>query len=301
MHRAPTPQLSRLIETAKTVWEADPTLATRFGSIESMGYWQWILTSGTEEHAALDTCLPVPPDHLIGRVIGASSGRERYRDSGLSDSHNVLEALSAGGWSFDQPGSMLDFGCGCARILRCFARFADSWQLVGTDIDANAIAWCRSHFDFIRFETLPFGPPTPFRDEEFTAAYAFSVFSHLPVSLHLDWLEELRRITRPGAALALTVMGHRCYEKYVDATASDVWTPEGLADDRARWTREGILYYPYPSPMPSLPEEDQDKAVYGITFLTPSYIEERWSEYFDVVEIRKPPQDWQDYVVLRRR
>jgi hypothetical protein len=40
---------------------------------------------------------------------------------------------------------------------------------------------------------------------------------------------------------------------------------------------------------------------YGSTIIFEPYVRARWSELFEVVAFDEAPDDWQDYVVLRRR
>ena len=65
-----------------------------------------------------------------------------------------------GGFDLAKAGALLDFGCGCARVLRFMARCADNVTLHGADIDAAAIDWCRRHLDYARFHVLPIAPPS---------------------------------------------------------------------------------------------------------------------------------------------
>src|SRR3546814_6253266 len=48
-------------------------------------------------------------------------------------------------------------------------------------------------------------PPLAFADESFDLVYALSVFTHIPLELQRDWLDELRRVLVPGGYLLCTV------------------------------------------------------------------------------------------------
>ncbi|MGY1688890.1 class I SAM-dependent methyltransferase [Geodermatophilus sp. SYSU D01105] len=54
-------------------------------------------------------------------------------------------------------------------------------------------------------------PPLPFDDGRFDLVLGYSVFTHLPVDHQDAWLAELRRVTRPGGLLLLTVHGRSAY------------------------------------------------------------------------------------------
>jgi methylase of polypeptide subunit release factors len=53
--------------------------------------------------------------------------------------------------TLDSFESILDFGCGCGRMLLWLPELGRKRALHGTDIDADAIDWCREH--------LPEPPP----------------------------------------------------------------------------------------------------------------------------------------------
>src|SRR5262249_60948073 len=92
--------------------------------------------------------------------------------------------------------SILDSGCGCGRVIRHWARL--DARVAGSDLSGAAIDWCREHLAFARFETNGLSPPLAFADAAFELAYALSVFTHLPEAIQHDWLDQLRRIVRPG-------------------------------------------------------------------------------------------------------
>ena len=44
--------------------------------------------------------------------------------------------------------TMLDFGCGCGRILRWWASLKDSCEIWGCDYNADLIAWCQRRLSY---------------------------------------------------------------------------------------------------------------------------------------------------------
>ena len=100
---------------------------------------------------------------------------------------------------------LLDFGCGCGRVTRHFASLGPAVH--GTDLNPALVAWCRRHLSFGHFEVNGLGPPLPFDDRQFALAYALSVFTHLPESLQGAWMQELRRVVRPGGHVIITTHG----------------------------------------------------------------------------------------------
>jgi len=101
--------------------------------------------------------------------------------------------------------SVLDFGCGCGRVTRWWRDFPGS--LAGSDLDPQAVVWCRRNLPFARFEVNGLEPPLVFEDGSFDLVYALSVFTHLTADLQLAWRDELRRVLRPTGVLLMTTHG----------------------------------------------------------------------------------------------
>jgi len=86
--------------------------------------------------------LPWPPSRLRYRVHGASD-RASFAAVGQRCVDAITTLLAEHGHPLASAKRVLDFGCGCGRV----ARFLPSGigALVGSDIDAEAIAWNRHH------------------------------------------------------------------------------------------------------------------------------------------------------------
>ena len=59
----------------------------------------------------------------------------------------------------------------------------------------------------------------PYPDDSFDVVYACSVFSHLPETLHLLWLAEIRRVLRPGGVLVATTLSESAVRFAAEARA----------------------------------------------------------------------------------
>ncbi len=79
---------------------------------------------------------------------------------------------------------ILDFGCGCGRVIRYFDTFGNK-KIFGTDYDQAAITWCQRNLTFASFSINNLYPPLNYQDEEFDFIYAISVFTHFPESLRI--------------------------------------------------------------------------------------------------------------------
>jgi SAM-dependent methyltransferase len=126
-------------------------------------------------------------------VIGEAGLREAF------EIYRVMQDCIAR-WSGTLPrdAAVLDFGCGWGRITRCFLRDVLPQNLYGVDTDAIAIASCEQTMPHGTYAEIGSHPPIKFPSDSFDVIYAYSVFSHLPRSLHLAWVRELARILKPG-------------------------------------------------------------------------------------------------------
>ncbi|MGC2201977.1 MAG: tetratricopeptide repeat protein [Stellaceae bacterium] len=153
---------------------------------------------------------------------------EYYFSSGFRDARTVLRLLET--WTFDLRSmqSVLEFGCGSGRVLRHF-RNITGLRLAGTDANPKPIAWDRINLPGIDFSENALIPPLKYDDASFDLVYALSVFTHIPLDIQLPWLNELRRILRPGGYLLCTVLG----KNFVNSMLNE--------QDRARLERDGAL------------------------------------------------------------
>ena len=141
--------------------------------------------------------VPLPPRRLMVRVAGTADA-DWFLRSGLAAYDAIVQHVP-------DAQDILDFGCGCGRVTRCF-RTHDG-TVSGSDLSAEAIAWCRTNLPFGRFETNGLAPPLAFADASFDLVYALSVFTHLTADLQLAWRDELRRVLKPGGKLLITTHG----------------------------------------------------------------------------------------------
>lgn len=155
-----------------------------------------------------DDGLPIPPAHLLIGIGGATTPAA-YLHGGVVVARAIRAILEDHGISAAEATAVLDFGCGCGRVLRRLRDLAPAVQLHGTDYERAPIEWCRRHLPFASFAVNQLSPPLQYADGTFGLAYSFSVFTHLPDDLQVAWSAELRRVVKPGGHAVITVHSDR--------------------------------------------------------------------------------------------
>ncbi len=74
---------------------------------------------------------------------------------------------------FDEVGALLDWGCGCGRVLRHWSDVHGT-RVCGCDINPRMVDWCNEHLPFAHVVINELKPPLPFGEAEFDLVYAFS-------------------------------------------------------------------------------------------------------------------------------
>jgi len=203
----------------------------------------------------------LPPAALRERV-GIDSGRKHFVTIGQTAFMDIATAVEPLTKNASFP-RWLDFGCGAGRVAR-HAVAMQSIDLAGVDVDEEAIRWCQRHLRG-SYMTINPEPPTAFADCTFDIVYAVSVFTHFDEEPQLAWLEELRRLLRPGGLLVATTHGpHLTYNR------PDI-TPEKHTELR----ETGFLF------MKGVGDFNEDSA-----FHARDYLERRWGEFFRLVSFK---------------
>lgn len=149
--------------------------------------------------------LPIPPPEMIGLVAGGlpPSG---WFEKGRYGVTWIREMLARNGIELGRIGSLLDFGCGCGRVIRHWPGLTDA-RLHGSDYNPYLVDWCSNNLPVGEFSVNGLEPPLPFDDDSFDLVYSLSIFTHLDESLQVPWMEEMIRVTKPGGVFVLTFHG----------------------------------------------------------------------------------------------
>lgn len=149
--------------------------------------------------------LPIPPPELHF-LVSANDDLDVFFEVGRFCAERVTGLVRKHGSTMDDFQAILDFGCGCGRVIRQFHSLKTA-KLYGTDYNPTLIDWCKRNLPFAEFGINELQPPLSYRDGQFDLIYAFSVFTHLPESLQRSWLAELSRVLKPGGYLLITTHG----------------------------------------------------------------------------------------------
>jgi len=134
--------------------------------------------------------------------IGGASARPRSRRRSRRGSARSIRSTAS--WTSD---------AGAARITMWLEGLAGTERaLRNRPSMADALEWASANFPYASFERNgqypPFAVfPTPTSDLVFSS----SVFTHIDEHAQDLWLAELRRVTRPGGYLLLSVHGERAF------------------------------------------------------------------------------------------
>jgi SAM-dependent methyltransferase len=194
-------------DIAEVVRRLDPEERAVWDGDGEAGRARLELTYGTHHRVpavlaktGLLPAVPPPRVHAMTRGPMTAGG-----DPWLADF--VAGAVRRAGREIPARGAVLDFGCSSARVLRVLAAWRPDVRWLGCDPNDGAIEWARANLPGPELFTSPQRPPLPLDDGELDLVYAISIWSHFAAEPGLRWIEEMRRVLRPGGLLLLTTHG----------------------------------------------------------------------------------------------
>jgi SAM-dependent methyltransferase len=152
------------------------------------------------EATRLSSAMPPTEVHAMRRSSTAAGGSLLYADM-------VADACAETGFELAPGRAGLDFGCSSGRVVRVLAAAFPEMSWHGCDPLAAPIDWARANLPEIDFLQSPEGPPLRYGDGSFDLVFAISIWSHFAEPSALRWLDEMRRLLRPGGRLVLTTHG----------------------------------------------------------------------------------------------
>ncbi len=233
---------------------------------------------------------PFPSPYLRFRVAGSYS-LDHFHTSGLASRIALANALKKVGKRFEDFDSILDFGCGCGRIMRWMKDVSQYSRLYGVDMDKLAISWCQKKLKFSQFSINNPLPPTEFQNNKFDLIFSNSVLTHLDNNYQDRWLAELNRIARPGAYILVTVNGEHAWKQFYD-TSDDPAMKKYLD----AFLRDGYLYISEDSWTDIFPD------FYHSMFHSYKYVCRHWTKFFDIKDyLPRAMLEYQDMVVMHKK
>lgn len=222
----------------------------------------------------------IPPEALLMRVSGGVASTDSYIQIGHSVCRDLLHVMERFQIHPTVDTKVLDFGCGCGRVVRYFAAQCPA-QVDASDIDAETIAWCQASLgDAAAFHCNPEWPPLSFEDERFDLVYGISVFTHFPEDMQRAWLAEMRRVVKPDAWLLLSIHAPRLL-------------PPGYPEVEQQMTESGFGFL-RSVPTFGLPD------FYRAAFHSEAYIRREWGKVFQIEAVLSAGiNGHQDLVVAR--
>jgi SAM-dependent methyltransferase len=240
-------------------------------------------------HLRLKPGLQTTPERRV-RTAGTADA-VLFESLGLSDCITMRRALRE---YFDRDyadsQAILDWGCGCARVARFVAELAPG-KLTGVDIDPDNIQWCKENITTAEFVRAHLNPPTPFADGSFDLVYGLSVFTHLSAPDQDRWLAELQRITKPGAAVLMSIQGEIAFLRV-----------DGDLERFLALEKSGFYVHGRCPDLDDVLPEVKENEYYKNVFHSRRYIYENWRRHFEIVDVIDAAfAGYQDLVVMRRR
>lgn len=222
--------------------------------------------------------LPVPPRKLIYLVTPAYDAKT-FLETGASAVEFMTGLLERHGVRKDALHAILDFGCGCGRVIRHFhALKISGLELYGSDYNPKLVEWCKQNLPIGEFQVNQLAPPLNYRDSQFDFVYALSVFTHLTEPLQFQWIDELSRILKPGGHLLITTHG------------------AGFLEDLSESQREQFLAGQFAARY----TDEAGTNNYGAYHPVP-YVKEKFAYAFEVIEVFEEHRSkHQDTYLLRK-
>jgi SAM-dependent methyltransferase len=227
---------------------------------------------GERTHA--DDGLPLPPARMRAQVGPLHADARFFLESGRHNAELIRSLVP-----LENIGALLDWGCGCGRVLRHWAAL-ERTDVHGCDINPRMVEWCNEHLPFADVAVNELSPPLPYDDSSLDLVYAFSVMTHLSEMLQQTWAAEVRRVLRPGGLFLFSTLG----EYYVSR--------DRLNPDERRAFDSGNLVVLY---------ERSSGTSLCSAYHPREYVERELARGFDVVSFRPAADDGRhDLHVLRK-
>jgi ubiquinone/menaquinone biosynthesis C-methylase UbiE len=232
--------------------------------------------------------LPIPPKDLWHnqRIT-----LEYYLNSGKENVSKMLKISQSDEFSLNNGNRILDFGCEVGRMIRWLVDLAEECEIWGVEINAHYTIWCQQNlsppFNFATTTTIPC---LPFEDRYFDFIYCGSVFTHIDY-LADAWLVELKRITRPGGRIYITLLDKHVIDLTLNQDRGLPEIKEALLFWESKKHFLGSKYDMF-SMFPGTPN--------ALVFYDIDYLRDRWGRILNVISVTQEAYFYQTAILLEK-
>lgn len=192
---------------------------------------------------------------------------------------------------------VLDFGGASGRFARHIVLTDEQAKVTITDLNVNHVEWVERYFGpSVRAIKVSPYPYFPLADRSVTFCIGLSVFTHID-SYESGWLAELHRVMADGAYALMTIHSEQTW---------NVLPAQGDLLKRLQRDQEFADVYRPGQPMPAgrrVYTSNPNSIEHNCNvFMDSNYVHERWSRWFEIVEIaHRAHHDFQAAVILRKK
>jgi SAM-dependent methyltransferase len=229
--------------------------------------------------------LPLPEDVRRQRI--GQPSEDAFHVAGGTIYAKMQQTLrSRFGKGYDDFASILDWGCGCGRVLRHFVARTKT-PITGIEIDRDNLRWCSEHYPSAVFREGRLEPPLDLPADSFDLIFGISVFTHLSEEMQHAWLAELRRITRPGGLVLMTVVGDvGWFRNRFSLAQFQAWKTTGFIDVGSDTILDGQI---------------GRTEYYRLVYHDAAYVLRQWRKHFRIVDLIPGHCNcYQDLVVMQK-
>lgn len=181
-----------------------------------------------------------------------------YLTAGLSALQCIKRGLDAA--QAEQPGTILDFGCGHGRTLRFLQLAFPDAALTATDVDSDAVDFCRQAFG-VRAITSHQNPRQIDLPGRFDLIWVGSVMTHVDRHWWPLFLQFFESHLAPGGVLIFTVAGQHPVDGLRNGEFDYGLPDEAVGRLLAQFDGGGFGYVDYPG-----------QVGYGVAISSPSWV-----------------------------
>jgi len=166
-------------------------------------------------------------------AVAGHANHADFARSRINGPPQMLKDLTDAGLDTARLVDVLDFGCGCGRLLAGWVINGFKMRLQGCDRNPDLVDWCNRHIPGVSVRINRLGQNLPFEDDSFDFVYLISVFTHLSIEEQTLLISEFQRVLRPGGYVYVTFHGEYYYPTML----------RQIERGEAVFRREGFLIY----------------------------------------------------------